>query len=102
AEVVAALREQVVYRGGDDLRAVEVEQLQRARDERAHVAAVLEPQAHELVGLRDVGAETVTPFSVTRAGLLPDDGPAVRRVLDGGVLRPRARVRGDDAIAVEQ
>src|ERR1700744_1945810 len=102
AVVVAALGEQRLDGGGEHGRAIEVEQLARAPDEGADVAAVLEPEAEQLVDARDLGAEPVTALAVARAGLVGEDGGAVLGHLEGEVLSPRAGVLADDAVAVEE
>src|SRR5580692_7898461 len=70
AVVVAALREQLLDGRGEHRGAVEVEQLARAPDEGADVAAVLEPEAEQLVDAGDLSAEPVTALAIARAGLL--------------------------------
>src|SRR6185437_1353890 len=102
AVVVAALVEQLLDRCGEYGGAVEVEQLARAPDEGADVAAVLEPEAQQLVDAGDLGAEPIAALAVACAGLVGEDGGAVLGQLDGEILSPRAGVLADDAVAVEQ
>src|ERR1700678_1484629 len=102
AVVVAAFGEQLLDRRGEHGGAVEVEQLARAPDEGADVAAVLEPETQQLVDAGDLGAEPVTALAVARAGLVGEEGGAVLGGLDGETPSPGASVLGDDAALVEQ
>src|ERR1700722_2062700 len=102
AVVVAALGEQGLDGGGEHGPSVEVEELAGAPDEGADVAAVLKPEAEQLVDAGDLGAEPVTAFAVVRAGLAGEEGGAVLGHLEGEVFSPCAGVLADDAATVEQ
>ncbi|MBX3246140.1 MAG: hypothetical protein KF901_03050 [Myxococcales bacterium] len=52
--------------------------------------------------MRDRSAQAIASLAVARAWLVRDDRGAVRGVFDEDVLGPRARVPGDDEVAVEQ
>src|SRR6185312_7333890 len=102
AVVMAAFVEQLLDRRGEHGGAVEVEQLARAPDEGADVAAVLEPEAQQLVDAGDLGAKPISALAVARGGLVGKDGGAMLGQLEGEILSPRAGVLADDAALVEQ
>ncbi|HWV38644.1 MAG TPA: hypothetical protein VN033_09210 [Vulgatibacter sp.] len=99
--VVEAASEDLLDGFGEELGAVEIEELERACDHRAEVSADVDPALVKGVDSRDRGAEAIASLRLLASALLVEDRLPVFRGLDRLASIPGAFVDRDEAGAVE-
>src|SRR5713101_2878027 len=95
ADVVGAAGEQVLQRRGENLGAVEIEELDGAGGHAADVAALFDPTGAEGVEAGRHRAQEVAAFGLARGSALLDECLAMGPLLDPLALAPATAVTGD-------
>src|SRR5712691_2700910 len=94
-DVVGAAGEQVLQRQGEDLGAVEVEELDGAGGHAADVSALLDPAGTEGIEAGRHRAQQIAAFALAGGFALGDERLTVGALLDPLALAPAAPVAGD-------